>query len=99
MSVIDPSYITRFLVPSVSAYSQHESELVPTIFIVRFVDAHATHEQVNEKCDWSNDPVPEAAPKSGRFAPGFLYLEFDPAMEMEFAIVGKIIKEDGRARW
>jgi hypothetical protein len=77
---------TCSLVPSLSSDSQHEPKLIPAPVIVRFVDAYAIDKQTNEKCNRSNDSVPQPAPKSGSVAPGSLYLEFDPAVKREFAM-------------
>jgi hypothetical protein len=60
---------TCSLVPSVSSDSQHEPKPIPAAIIVRFVDAYAIHKQTNEKCNRSNDSVPQPAPKSGRSHP------------------------------
>jgi hypothetical protein len=56
-------------VPGVSADSNDESEFIPTTVIVRFVDAHAVHEQAHDKCDRSDEPVPKPAEKSGGLSP------------------------------
>ena len=58
--------VTHFFVSSVSADSQHESELIPATVIVRLVDAHFACEQANDKCDRGDDPVPESGPKTSR---------------------------------
>lgn len=57
---------TRSLIASVSPDFQHESKLIPMAVIVRFVDADTIGKQTNEKRNRGDDPVPEAAPKTGR---------------------------------
>lgn len=51
---------------SVGADSQHKSELVPSAVIIGLVDAHSIHKQANDKCDRSDDSMPESTPEASR---------------------------------
>ena len=83
----------HFFASSVSANSQHKSELLPPAVIIGLVDAHSIRKQANDKCDGSDGSMPESAPKPAGSAPRSLYLEFHPATKRAFGMEGcKYIK-------